>query len=153
MTPAYLRHPKATQQSLLMAALAIITGALTVLGLATYSGWLKALALVLAIPALFFAYMAIRTATLRVRLDDRGMWEPNPFRLTYVTPWSDISQIRKQLSKGRVRFVGVQLVYKGGAEREVVALKMQAGAAGSEDAVDAWVETIRAAKREALTQR
>jgi len=77
------------------------------------------------------------------------MWEPNPFRLTHVTPWSELSQIRKSLAKGRVRFVGVQVVYKDGEERDVLALKMQANAAGSEDTVDNWVEAIREAKAQA----
>ncbi|MGC4174592.1 hypothetical protein [Demequina sp.] len=149
MTPVTLRHPRATRQSLLMGALALITSFLALLGLVSYDGALKLFALVLAIPALFFGYMSIRTATLRVRLDADGVWEPNPFRLTYVTPWSDIRQVRKSLSQGRVRFVGVQMVYRDGVERDIVALKMQSGAAGSEDTVDGWVEAIRAAKVEA----
>ena len=146
MTPVTLRHPRATRQSLLMGVLALITGYLAFAGLVNWNGAVKLLALVLAVPGLFFAYMCARTATLRVRLDDQGMWEPNPFRLSYLTPWSEISQVRKRLSKGRVHFVGVEVVYKDGEEREVVALKMQANAAGSEDAVSGWVEAIRAAK-------
>jgi len=146
MTPVVLRHPKATRQAVLMGVLSAITGLLALTGLGANDGWFKVLALVLAVPAVFFAYMCVRVATLRVRLDDSGLWEPNPFRLTYVTPWAELSQIRKSLAKGRVRFVGVQVVYKDGDERDVLALKMQAGAAGSEDTVDAWVEAIRAAK-------
>lgn len=149
MTPVVLRHPRATRQSALMGVLAAITGLLALTGFGANDGWFKALALVLAIPALFFAYMCVRVATLRVRLDDAGMWEPNPFRLTHVTPWSDLSQIRKSLAKGRVRFVGVQIVYKDGEERDVLALKMQANAAGSEDTVDGWVDAIREAKAQA----
>jgi hypothetical protein len=146
MTPGYLRHPKATRQSLLMGMLAIITGALAVGGATFNQGWFKLFALVLAIPAVFFAYLCVRTATLRVRLDEDGLWEPNPFRLNYVTPWSDISQVRKHLTKGRVHFLAVQIVYRDGEERDILALKMQANAAGSEDTVDGWVEAVRAAK-------
>ena len=146
MTPIYLRHPRATTQALAMGALFVISAALTILGVLTYSGWLKLLALALAVPAAFFGYMCTRVSTLRVRLDSEGVWEPNPFRLTFVTPWSDISQIRKSLSDGRVRFLGVERVYKDGERRDIVALKLQAGAGGSEDAVAQWVETIRAAK-------
>lgn len=151
MTPIYLRHPRATRQSIAMGALALITGFITLVGLFGYSGWGKLFALVVAVPAVFFTYMCARTATLRVRLDAEGIWEPNPFRLTYVTPWREVSQIRKSLSKGRLTFVGVQIVYKDGEERDVLALKMQANAAGSEDAVDGWVETLRAAKTQALS--
>jgi len=149
VTPVTLRHPKATRQSLLMGVLALITGYLGLAGLWNWNGAVKLLALILIIPGLFFAYMCARTATLRVRLDDQGIWEPNPFRLTYVTPWNEVSQVRKRLWKGRVHFVGVELVYKDGEERDIVALKMQANAAGSEDAVAGWVEAIRAAKAEA----
>lgn len=132
-----------------MGTLSAITGFLAVGGAVFNSGWFKALALILAIPAIVFAYLCVRTATLRVRLDADGLWEPDPFRLTYVTPWSDIAQIRKHLSKGRVDFVAVQLVYRDGEERDILALKMQANAAGSEDTVNRWVETVRAAKVEA----
>ena len=151
MTPIYLRHPRATTQALTMGALFVVTAALTVLGILTYAGWLKLLALILIVPAAFFGYMCARVSTLRVRLDSEGVWEPNPFRLTFVTPWTDISQIRKALSDGRVRFLGVEIVYKDGERRDIVALKLQAGAAGSEDAVTEWVETIRAAKVTALS--
>jgi len=150
MTPLVLRHPNATRQSILMGILSFITGSLALIGLAGYSGWAKLFALVLAVPAVFFGYLCLRTATLRVRLDDAGVWEPDPFRLSYVTPWNEVSQFRKSLSAGRVRFVGVQVVYKDGEERDILALKMQANAAGSEDAVAAWVEALRAAKTEAL---
>jgi hypothetical protein len=150
MTPSFLRHPKATQQSVLMGVLALITGSLALLGLANNPGAYKLFALVLAIPALLFTYLCVRTATLRVRLDDDGIWEPNPFRLNYVTPWGEISQIRKTTTQGRVQFVGVQIVYKDGEERDVLALKMQAKAAGSEDAVAGWVEEMRSAKAQAL---
>lgn len=149
MTPVYLRHPNATRQSLVMGALALITGFLAVMGIATNQGGFKLFSLVLAIPAAFFAYMCARTATLRVRLDDEGLWEPNPFRLTYVTPWSDIRQVRSSLSTGRVRFLAVQVVYFDDEERDILALKMQAGAAGSEDTVAGWVEAVRAAKKAA----
>jgi len=149
MTPVYLRHPNATRQSLLMGVLALISGFLAIVGGFNNAGALRLLALVLIIPALLFAYLCLRTATLRVRLDDQGVWEPNPFRLSFVTPWTDIRQIRKSLSQGRVRFVGVQLVYNDGVERDITALMMQAGAAGSEDAVAAWVDAIREAKRAA----
>ena len=149
MTPVTLRHPRATRQSVLMGVLAFITGYLGLAGFVNWNGAVKLLSLVLLIPGLFFAYMCVRTATLRVRLDDEGIWEPNPFRLTYVTPWREVSQVRKRLSKGRVDFVGVEIVYKDGEERGIVALKMQAHAAGSEDAVAGWVEAIRAAKAEA----
>lgn len=151
MTPVTLRHPRATRQSLLMGALALITGYLALAGFVNWNGAVKFLALVLAIPGVFFTYMCARTATLRVRLDDQGIWEPNPFRLTYVTPWPEVSQVRKRLEKGRVHFIGVQLVYKDGHERDIVALKTQANAAGSEDAVAGWVEAIRAAKAEATS--
>jgi len=149
MTPVYLRHPNATRQSLVMGVLALISGFLAVVGWFNNTGSLRWMALALAIPALVFAYFFVRTATLRVRLDDEGVWEPNPFRLTFVTPWADIRQIRKSLSHGRVRFVGVQVVYNDGVERDITALMMQAGAAGSEDAVAAWVEAVREAKRAA----
>jgi len=133
-----------------MGVLSLMTGTLTLALLFLSPGWVKIFALVLALPAAFFGYMCLRTATLRVRLDYGGVWEPDPFRLTFVTPWHEIRQIRPSLSSGRVRFVGVELVYMDGAARDIVALKMQAGAAGSEDAVAAWVEAIRAAKREAV---
>ena len=132
-----------------MGVLAVMTGTLTLALLVLSPGWVKLFAVVIGVPAVFFAYMCVRTATLRVRLDYGGVWEPDPFRLTFVTPWNEIRQIRPSLSSGRVRFVGVELVYADGVARDVVALKMQAGAAGSEDAVAAWVEAIRAAKREA----
>jgi hypothetical protein len=153
MTPTLLRHPNATRQAILMGVLAAITGSLAIGGAIFNGGWFKALALVLAVPAILFAYLCVRTATLRVRLDADGLWEPNPFRLTYVTPWSDIGQIRKHLSKGRVHFVGVQIVYRDGEERDILALKMQANAAGSEDTVDRWVEAVRAAKAESRERR
>ncbi len=149
MTPVVLRHPNATRQSVLMGVIAVSTALMTVLLLVAGQGWLKAIALIMGIPAVFFTYMCMRTATLRVQLDDEGVWEPDPFRLTFVTPWDQIRQIRPSLSSGRVRFVGVQLVYMDGEERDIVALKMQAGAAGSEDAVATWVEAIRNAKRAA----
>lgn len=150
MTPVVLRHPRATRQSIAMGLIALLTGVLTLAMLAFSPGWIKAFALVLAVPTAFFGYMSVRTATLRVRLDDAGVWEPDPFRLTFVTPWREIRQIRASLSTGRLRFVGVELVYMDGEARDIVALKMQAGAAGSEDAVSAWVEAVRAAKREAM---
>jgi len=150
MTPLVLRHPNATRQSILMGILAFITGGLALIGLAGYAGWAKLFALVLAVPAVFFGYLCLRTATLRVRLDDAGVWEPDPFRLSYVTPWNEVSQFRKSLSTGRVRFVGVQVVYKDGEQRDILALKMQANAGGSEDTVADWIEALRAAKTEAL---
>lgn len=149
MTPVVLRHPRATPQALLMGGVALILTTLTLLALAL-PGWFKLLALVQGVLALIFTYLAVRTATLKVRLDHRGLWEPNPFRLTYVTPWTEISQIRKGVTKGRVTFVGVQIVYKDGEERDILALKMQAKAAGTEDTVDGWVDAIRAAKVQAL---
>jgi len=151
MTPTHLRHPRATQQSILMGVLAFISSFLTLLGLVVYPGWVKLFGLLLGVLAVFFIYMCVRTATLRVRVDDDGVWEPNPFRLTHVTRWTEISQIRKNLVPGRVSFVGVQIVYKDGEERDILALKMQAKAAGSEDAVAEWVETLRAAKAQALS--
>ena len=132
-----------------MGVLALMLVPMTLVLLVLSPGWVKLFGLVLAVPAAFFAYMCVRTATLRVRLDADGLWEPDPFRLTYVTPWAEIRQIRPTLSNGRVRFVGVGIVYTDGEERDILALKMQAGAAGSEDAVAAWVEAVRAAKREA----
>ena len=132
-----------------MGLVAAPTLSLTILLLASAQGWFKLLALVIGVPAAFFTYMCIRTATLRVKLDDAGVWEPNPFRLSFVTPWAEIRQIRPSLSSGRVRFVGVELVYMDGEQRDIVALKMQAGAAGSEDAVAHWVEAIRSAKKAA----
>lgn len=146
MTPSYLRHPKATRQSLLMGMLAAITGFLALGGAVFNTGWFRLLALVLAVPAVLFAYLCVRTATLRVRVDAVGLWEPNPFRLTHLTPWRDVSQIRKHLIKNRVHFLAAQIVYRDGEERDILALTMQANAAGSEETVDGWVESLRAAK-------
>jgi len=134
-----------------MGVLALITGFFALVGFANYPGLVKLAAIVLAVPAVFFSYMCLRTATLRVGMDEQGIWEPNPFRLKYLTPWGEVSQIRKGLTPGRVKFVGVQIVYKDGEERDILALKMQAKAGGSEDVVAAWVEDLRAAKAHALS--
>ena len=141
-----LRHKDATRQAVLYGVFALVLPAV-VAGIV----WLELpgryWSLVFVPIALFLAYSAVRLATLQVRLDERGVWEPNPFRLTYVTPWSDVKRVDKALKPGRVQFLTVRLTHGDGETHDVVALNMQARAAYAEPTVGGWVRSIREAKK------
>lgn len=152
MDPVVLRHKDATRQAVLYSVFgAGVVGLMAVAFVADMNG--KWFMLILLPAALFLGYSALRLATLRVRLDERGVWEPNPFALTYVTPWSDVKRVRKRSQDGamRVRFIGVEIVHVDGDVHEVVALKMQAGAAYAEPTIEQWIWEIVEAKRAAAT--
>ena len=92
------------------------------------------------------AYSAVRLATLQVRLDAAGVWEPDPFKLTYVTPWNDVARAQRTTSGGRIQFVGVSIVHADGESHEIEALKTQARAAYAEPAVEEWIDAIHDGK-------
>ena len=141
-----LRHRDATRQSRMYAIFGVIV-------LAVIGGvfWLETpgrfWSLLLLPVAAFAGYSATRMATLQVRLDPAGMWEPNPFRLTYVTPWSDLKRVDVAEKPGRVPFLTVRVTHADGDTHDVVALNVQAGGAYAQPAVDGWVQSIREAKK------
>lgn len=151
MEPVTLRHKDAPRQSRLYGAFALLVTALIVVAfvLSLPGKWWT---LVLLPAVAFLTYSSVRLATLAVRLDSRGLWEPNPFRLTYVTPWSDVARVRKTSKDGamKTRFLGVQITHSDGAKHEVAALTMQARAAYAEPTVDEWIDAIREAKKAAV---
>src|SRR5690606_22422150 len=80
MEPVTLRHKDATRQAWLYGAFAALVVTLVVFAfvLPLPGKWLM---LFLLPVGAFLTYSAVRLATLQVRLDQRGVWEPNPFRL------------------------------------------------------------------------
>jgi hypothetical protein len=122
---------------------ALVPAIITVFFLVSLPG--KWLTLVLIPVALFLGYTSIRLATLQVRLDAQGIWEPDPFRLTYVTPWNDVTRVRRTSQPGamKTRFIGIEIVHADGDTHELLALKMQGGAAYAEPTVDDWIGQIR----------
>ncbi|WP_084106038.1 hypothetical protein [Demequina sp. NBRC 110056] len=143
--PVVLRHKDATRQAVLYGAFSalVVVVILGVMWLGAPGRWWT---LVLAPVALFGAYSAVRLATLKVRLDERGIWEPNPFRLTYLTPWSDVRRMDPTTIDGRVRFATVRITHADGSSHDVAALHVQSGAAYAKPAVDGWVRAMRDAK-------
>ena len=141
-----LRHKDANRQALLYGIFAVVLPVI-VAGII----WLELpgryWSLVFLPIALFLTYSAVRLATLKVRLDAQGVWEPNPFRLTHVTPWSDLKRVDKALTDGRVRFVQVRITHADGEAHDVVALSTQAKAAYAAPTVESWVQAIREAKK------
>ncbi|PKQ25887.1 MAG: hypothetical protein CVT64_07555 [Actinobacteria bacterium HGW-Actinobacteria-4] len=150
MEPVILRHRDAVRQSLTYAAFAIVVNAviITAFLLPMPGYWFT---LVLLPVVVFLVYSSLRLATLKVRVDREGVWEPNPFRLTYVTPWEDIAHVRKRTSSGALhtQFVSVEIVHTDGDTHEVLALKMQGGAAYAEPTIEEWLDQIREAKKAA----
>lgn len=138
----WLRHPNATRQSLIYGGFAVALAAGTVFGFVAGIGLARVGAIVLLIGTLLFGYSAIRLATLKVRVDVHGIWEPDPFRLTYLTPWDDFRRAERGSSGGRIPFVGVRIVHADGATHEVEALKIQAALPGAESAVEEWLDAI-----------
>lgn len=139
--PVILRHKDASRQSALygtFAGIALVPIIITFAADAPAKWWSLLLVPVVAIAG----YSALRLATLKVRLDERGVWEPDPFRLTYVTPWSDVKRAERCVTTGRIAFVGVRIVHQDGEKHEVEALKVQVGAAYSEGMVEEWVNAI-----------
>lgn len=143
--PVVLRHKDASRQSALYAVFALVALA-PVVPLFLAGGTARWASIVLLPVVLVAGYAALRLATLKVRLDADGIWEPDPFRLTYVTPWSDVKRAERCVSTGRVRFVGVRIVHADGGKHEVEALKVQAGAAYAEPIVEEWLEAINDAR-------
>lgn len=150
MEPVILRHRDSVRQSLTYAAFAVAVNSviLTAFLLPMPGKWFT-LALIPVV--VFLTYSSIRLATLKVRVDAEGVWEPNPFRLTYVTPWEDIARVRKRTTSGALhtQFVGVEIVHADGDVHEVLALKMQGGAAYAEPTIEEWIGKIRDAKKAA----
>ena len=140
-----LRHRDAKRQSAMYGAFALFAAAPVAWAFvadAPAKWWSLALLPVVAIAA----YSAVRLATLQVRLDASGIWEPDPFRLTYVTPWSDVARAERVTSGGRIQFVGVSITHVAGHSHEIEALKTQARAAYAEPAVEGWIDQIHRAK-------
>ena len=143
--PVVLRHRDAKRQAAMYAACALVAlapAALAFFADAPAKWWSLALLPVAAIAG----YSAVRLATLQVRLDATGVWEPDPFKLTYVTPWSDVARAQRTTSGGRIQFVGVSIVHADGVSHEIEALKTQARAAYAEPAVDEWIDQIHRGK-------
>lgn len=152
MEPVVLRHKDATRQAWLYGVFAV--GVATLMAVAFVADTTGKWFILILLPvALFLGYSALRLATLRVRLDDRGVWEPDPFALTSVTPWNDVKRVRKTAQEGAmsVRFIGVEIVHADGEAHELVALKMQAGAAYAEPTIEKWIAAIVEAKRLSAT--
>lgn len=151
MEPVILRHKDAVRQAWTYAGFALLVNTVIVAAFAVAmpGRWFT---LVLLPVVSFLIYTSLRLATLKVRLDDDGVWEPDPFRLTYVTPWHDVSKVRKRTTSGvlHTQFVGVEIVHADGDTHEVLALKMQGGAAYAEPTVQRWIEQIRDAKKATL---
>jgi hypothetical protein len=148
--PVILRHKDAIRQAWTYGAFAVVVNSIvvSVFALSMPGKWFS---LTLLPVGAFLVYSTIRLATLRVRLDSEGLWEPNPFQLTYVTPWDDISRVRKLTTAGALhtQFVSVEIVHVDGDTHEVIALKMQGGAAYAEPTVEKWINQIREAKKAA----
>jgi hypothetical protein len=143
--PVVLRHKDANRQAALygtFAAVALAPIVLTFAVDAPAKWWSLLLLPVVAIAG----YSALRLATLKVKLDAEGVWEPDPFRLTYVTPWADVKRAERCVTSGRIAFVGVRIVHADGEKHEVEALKVQVGAAYAEPMVEEWIEAINAAR-------
>ena len=150
MEPVVLRHKDATRQAWMYGTFAVMSVAL-VAGtfLADMPGkWFSLLFLPV---CAFLTYSTLRLATLKVRLDSTGIWEPNPFRLTYVTPWNDVARVRKtsELGAMKTRFIVIEISHRDGGSHELLALKIQGGAAYAEPQVDNWIELIRDYKKAA----
>lgn len=143
--PVVLRHKDASRQALLYGTFAAIAAA-AIVGTFAVGAPAKWWSLLMLPIALIAGYSAVRLATLQVRLDERGVWEPDPFRLTYVTPWADVRKAERSTSLGRIAFVGVSIVHADGEKHEIEALKVQSGAAYAEPMVEEWIAAIHAAK-------
>lgn len=144
--PVVLRHRDATRQAITFVVFADLLLLMAIAGFFLLDGSAKALAAIPLVGMLPFGYLAMRLFTLKVRVDETGVWEPDPFRLTYVTPWSDLKRAERVSSGTRIAFVGVRIVHADGEKHDIEALKMQAGAASSEPTVDGWIQTINDAK-------
>lgn len=144
--PLFLRHPNASRQAFIYCSFAgaLLGGA--IYGFIAISGWYRLMAIVLLLGGLLFGYAGVRIATLKVRIDERGVWEPDPFRLTYLTPWEDVRRAERVSTGARIPFVGVRIVHADRVKHDIEALKMQAGAAGAETTVEAWIDAINEAR-------
>lgn len=148
MEPVVLRHKDATRQAWLYLAFTVVVSLVIVVAF-TMPMPGKWYTLIFVPVILFLAYSTLRLATLKVRLDSEGIWEPNPFRLTYVTPWSDVARVRKtsELGAMKTRFITIEVVHRDGESHEILALKMQGGAAYAEPQVEGWIDDIREYKK------
>lgn len=144
--PVVLRHRDAGRQAAMYGTFAGVLVAIiaVVIWLEVPGRWWS---LALAPLVVFGAYSCARLATLKVRLDERGVWEPNPFRLTHVTPWSDVKRVDRAEKPGRIPFLTLRITHADGDTHDVVALNVQAGSAYAEPAVNGWVQDIREAKK------
>jgi hypothetical protein len=99
--------------------------------------------------ALLTGYSALRLATLKVVLDERGILEPAPMRPTVVTPWDDAVRVRRTEEKGRIGliFLGISVEHKGGWKHQLVALNINTRDPRADATVDEWLTLIRDAKR------
>jgi hypothetical protein len=144
--PVILRHRDANRQSIIFVVFADLLLLMAIAGFFFLEGSAKAFAAIPLLGMLPFGYAAMRLFTLKVRVDETGVWEPDPFRLTYVTPWSDLTRAERVSSGKRIALVGVRIVHADGEKHEIEALKMQAGAAAAEPTVDGWIQAINDAK-------
>lgn len=146
--PVLIRQRGAKSQAIMFGSFAGVLWALTIYLVAT-GGSARWWFIALSIPALVVTYATVRLLTLRVRLDHHGIWEPNPFRLTFHTPWEDVLRIRQGSQQGKmgVRFIQVEVVHQDKEYHEVVALTLQAAAADAPQRMTRWVEQFREAQQ------
>ncbi len=144
--PVFLRHRDATRQAITYLVFGDLLLVFTVVAAVLFDGPGKALAIIPAVGMVPFMYAGIRLLTLKVRIDEQGVWEPDPFRLTYVTPWSDLKRAERVSTGKRVALVGVRIVHANGETHNVEALMMQAGIASAEPIVEGWIKAINDAK-------
>ncbi len=141
-----LRHRDATRQAITYLVFGDLLLIFTVGAALLFDGTAKLFAAVPLLGMLPFMYAGIRLLTLKVRVDREGVWEPDPFRLTYVTPWSDIKRAERVSTGKRVAMVGVRIVHADGDTHNIEALTMQAGVAAAEPTVEGWIQAINDAK-------
>lgn len=144
--PVILRHRDATRQAITYLVFGDLLLIFTVAAALLFDGAAKAFAVVPLLGMLPFMYAGIRLLTLKVRVDQEGVWEPDPFRLTYVTPWSDIKRAERVSTGKRVAMVGVRIVHADGGTHNIEALTMQAGVAAAEPTVESWIQAINDAR-------
>jgi hypothetical protein len=146
--PIVLRHSDARSQAMMFGAFAaLLVGIPTVAFIfdAPPKWWLLAL-----LPlALLAGYSALRLATLKVLLDDRGICEPAPMRPTVVTPWDDVVRVRRTEERGSIglTFLGVMIEHQGGWKHQVVALNINTRDPRADTTIDEWITLIREGKR------
>lgn len=147
MEPVVLKPPGVVRQAAIY-----ITGAVAVMVVIAIAPLVPlpgaAWYLLLTPVAIGLLLVASRLLTLKVRLDERGIWEVRALRANRLTPWSQVRAIRRYSERGvgGLVFIGVEMMVANRATRRIHALQVQSTIPDAEQLVAGWLDTIRRAK-------